>query len=135
MRHDGRTVRTTSRALAILLSLALAGCGTSTGTTFRNFTHANGEVTDWWSNPDDGNQVAFGRGDSGFVVINRAQDELEQTLPTSLAPGIYCDVTTGDLLAAGGCSGEAVEVAADGSITVDVPPMRALAIHIGARLP
>lgn len=102
---------------------------------FRNFTHANGEVTDWWSNPDDGNQVAFGRGDAGFVVINRSEAPLAQTLPTSLAPGTYCDVTTGDLLAAGGCSGGTVEVAADGSITVDVPPMRALAIHIGAKLP
>ena len=74
---------------------------------FRNFTHDRGEVTDWWSNPDDGNQVAFGRGDAGFVVINRSETPLAQTLATSMAPGAYCDVTSGAAARGGGLFREA----------------------------
>jgi alpha-amylase len=101
---------------------------------FRDFTAASASVTDWWANPADGNQVAFGRGSAGFVVINRSTKALAQTLHTSLAPGRYCDVVAGGLAPGGaGCTGAVVTVAADGSILVELPPLSAVAVHVGAR--
>ncbi|HEY9645908.1 MAG TPA: alpha amylase C-terminal domain-containing protein, partial [Chroococcidiopsis sp.] len=57
---------------------------------FRNATAADFRLTDWWSNGR--NQIAFGRGDRGFVVINREATPLNHTFSTSLAPGRYCDI-------------------------------------------
>ena len=100
---------------------------------FRDFTAGSPTVTDWWSNPADGNQVAFGRGSAGFVVINRSTSPLSQTLQTGLAAGTYCDVVNGDLAAgSAGCTGVSIAVAADGSARFDVPPMQAVALHVGA---
>jgi alpha-amylase len=102
---------------------------------FRDFTAHSPTVTDWWSNPNDPQQIAFGRGPAGFVVINRSESGLSQELQTSLAPGTYCDVVSGDLRAGGsGCTGPAVTVAADGKAMFDVPAMSAVAIHIGSKI-
>jgi alpha-amylase len=102
---------------------------------FRDFTAHSPTVTDWWSNPNDSQQIAFGRGSAGFVVINRSESELSQELQTSLAPGTYCDVVSGDLRAGGsGCTGLAVTVEAGGRATFDVPAMSAVAIHIGSKV-
>ena len=102
---------------------------------FRDVTTGSPVMTNWWSNPADGNQVAFGRGSSGFVVINRSTTRLSQTLQTGLAPGTYCDVVAGDLAAsATSCLGVAVTVAADGTAHFEIGPLAAIAIHIGARL-
>ena len=103
---------------------------------FRDFTASSPTVTDWWANPADGNQVAFGRRSSGFVAINRSTARMARTLHTSMAPGRYCDVVSGDLAAGGSsCTGAVVTVAADGTVDVQLPPMAALAIHVGVRLP
>lgn len=100
---------------------------------FRDFTDAVPEATDRWSNPTDGNQIAFGRGAAGFVVINRSTAVLTQTLHTSMAPGTYCDVVDGDPAAGSkSCTGAAVTVAADGTARFEVAAMHALAIHVGA---
>jgi len=102
---------------------------------FRDFTAGSPTVTDWWSNPSDGNQIAFGRGAAGFVVINRSTSPLSQTLQTGLAPGTYCDVVSGDLAATGaGCTGASITVGQDGRANFQITPMQAVAIHIGARL-
>ena len=113
---------------------------------FRDFTASAPAVTNWWSNPSDGNQVAFGRGSAGggtggsasgagFVVINRSTSPLSQTLQTGMAPGTYCDVVGGDLAAgAASCTGVAVTVGAAGTAHFEVPPMQAIAIHVGARI-
>jgi alpha-amylase len=107
---------------------------------FRDFTAYSPVVTNWWSNPDDGNQIAFGRGpaegpSTGFVVINRSSSPLSRTLPTGLPAGTYCDVVGGDLTPGGaGCSGEAVTVTADGTAEFQVPPLQAVAIHVGAEV-
>ncbi len=102
---------------------------------FRDFTDGAHEATDWWSNPADANQIAFGRGAAGFVVINRSTAVLTQTLHTSMAPGTYCDVVDGDLAAgARSCTGPAVTIAADGAARFEVAPMHALAIHLGSKM-
>jgi len=101
---------------------------------FRDFTADSATVTNWWSNPSDGNQIAFGRGSAGFVVINRSTHPLSQTLQTGMAAGAYCDVVGGDLAAGGhSCTGLSVTVAADGTAHFEIPALQAVAIHVGAR--
>ena len=100
---------------------------------FRNYTAPHFAVTDWWSNGN--NAIAFGRGDRGFVIINREDDDLNNTFQTGIAAGTYCDVTKGELTADGrGCTGPTVTVNETGQLTATLPPMSALAIHGGARV-
>jgi alpha-amylase len=102
---------------------------------FRDFTADSPAVTNWWSNPADGNQIAFGRGAAGFVAINRSTGPLSEKLQTGLAADTYCDVVGGDVTADWhGCTGASVVVAADGTAQFDVAPLQAIAIHSGARL-
>ncbi|GEK19554.1 alpha-amylase [Cellulomonas xylanilytica] len=77
---------------------------------------------DLWS---EGDAVAVGRGERGFVVVNLGDDELRAELATSLPDGDYCEV-----LEAQGCSRSTVR---DGAISVTVPPMSAQAWHVDAR--
>ncbi len=88
-------------------------------------------VTNWW---DDGmNQIAFGRGDQGFVVVNLSGAAMDQTLTTSLAAGEYCDVFSGAKTAAT-CSGSTVTVTATGAAAFSVPAMTAAVIYSGSKL-
>lgn len=101
---------------------------------FRDFTAGSQTVTDWWSNPTDGNQIAFGRGAAGFVVINRSTKPLSQTLQTGMAAGTYCDVVNGDLAASRtSCTGASITVGADGTAHFELDPMQAQAVHLGAK--
>jgi alpha-amylase len=102
---------------------------------FRNATMANWFTSDWW---DDGNgQIAFGRGNLGFVVINDEGGTLSRSFHTSLPAGSYCDVISGDWApgangAAGTCSGKVVTVDASGNATITVAAFTAAAIYAGA---
>ena len=98
---------------------------------------AGAPVVNAWNNGQ--NQLAFSRGDRGFVAINHEATPLAQALPTGLAPGSYCDVLSGDFTPARGaapasCSGTTVEIDASGNIDLDVAPETALAIHASAKL-
>jgi alpha-amylase len=103
---------------------------------FRNATIGNFFVTDWWDNA--GNQIAFGRGDKGFVVINKDGGTLSRIFKTSLAAGKYCDVISGEFsIGAGGattCTGNYITVDAAGNATFSVAAYSAGAIHVGARM-
>lgn len=100
---------------------------------FHNYTAGNFFVTDWWTNNED--QIAFGRGDAGFVVINREAGELSQTFQTSMTPGTYCNVIEGELTADGnGCTGPTLTVDEGGQLAVTVMGLSAAAIHVGARV-
>jgi alpha-amylase len=100
---------------------------------FRNATAATGQVVDWW---DDGSDaIAFGRGDRGFVVINREDSPLDQTFDTHLPPGTYCDVIAGDVTQKGakaGCSGQQITVDDKRRAHIKVPANYAAALHVGA---
>jgi alpha-amylase len=105
--------------------------------SFRNATIANFFVTDWWDN--GGNQIAFGRGDRGFVVINKENTSLTRTYKTSLAAGSYCNIISGDFTAATGttaatCSGTVVTVDSLGNASITAAAFGAAAIHSSARL-
>ncbi|MBD1916145.1 alpha-amylase family protein [Phormidium sp. FACHB-322] len=102
---------------------------------FRNATQPVAKVTDWWSN--QANQIAFGRGDRGFVVINREAQPLTHTFQTQLPQGRYCNVVQGGLSADGtACANNAKVVLVNraGQFTATLPEMTALAIHVEAKL-
>ncbi|WP_456845482.1 alpha-amylase [Cellulomonas sp. P5_C6] len=65
---------------------------------------------DEWS---DGDAVALGRGERGFVVVNAGDAELRTELATSLPDGDYCDV-----LSTQECASSTVK---NGKLTVVVP--------------
>ncbi len=91
----------------------------------------NQPLTHWWSNGS--NQIAFGRGDIGFVIINRETEPLTQTFQTSLPSGFYCNVIAAEAI---GCSSaEEVKVNWRGQITLTIGGMNAIAIHQGSRIP
>jgi alpha-amylase len=103
---------------------------------FRNYTASYPHVTNWWSNGN--NQIAFGRGDRGFVIINRETTPLTRTFQTSLAAGTYCNVIQSDLAAGSQhCSSEETTVTVDsqGQMTITVAPMDAIALQGDAKLP
>lgn len=97
---------------------------------FRNATAGQG-VNHWWDN--GANQIAFGRGNAGFVVINREGYPLTRTFTTNLPEGEYCNVIDGDFNA-GQCAAETVWVNSQGQVSVSVSAMTALALHVDARL-
>lgn len=97
---------------------------------FRNATQSAFYVSNWWDN--GGNQIAFGRGDKGFVVINGENSgTLNVTRQTGLAAGVYCDIINGDFVN-GTCTGPTITVAANGNASFNVGAKRASAIHVNA---
>ncbi len=94
-------------------------------------TVAGTEIRDWWDN--GANAIAFGRGDRGFVAINLETGPVSLDVPTSLAPGTYCDLLSGGL-GAGRCIGRSVEIDASGRVRLDLEADTGVAIHVGSRL-
>ncbi|WP_299490004.1 alpha-amylase family protein [Acaryochloris sp. IP29b_bin.137] len=101
---------------------------------FRNYTQPSFFTTDWWDNGQ--NQIAFGRGDRGFVVINRQSGpDLSRSFQTSLPAGSYCNVIQGDYDSGSNtCSGDTVVVDTNGQAQITVQPFSAVAIYGGAKL-
>ncbi len=109
--------------------------GIANAVAFRNHTVNNWNVTDWWSNNE--NQIAFGRGDLGFVVINKEGNALTRTFNTSMAADDYCNTFLSDFNeTTGACTGtnfEVITVNGDGTFTATIAPYSALMIHVGAK--
>ncbi|MDX1552017.1 MAG: carbohydrate-binding module family 20 domain-containing protein [Marinobacter sp.] len=76
-------------------------------------------VNNWWDNGN--NQIAFSRGNAGFVAINREGNSLSRNFSTTLADGNYRNVA-GD--------GACVTVQ-NGQVSLTVPAMQAAALHTG----
>ncbi len=90
---------------------------------FRNTTDGM-PVQRWWSNGND--QIAFARGDRGYVVINREEDPtITRFFDTGLPPGRYCDVLAADCAAP-------IVVNADGWAEITIGPLDAVALHVDA---
>ncbi|MDH6139584.1 alpha-amylase [Kitasatospora sp. GP30] len=89
---------------------------------------AGQSVSNWY---DDGsNLIAFSRGNRGWIAINNESSAKTVTVTTGLPAGSYCDVIHGNLTpSSGACSGSTVTVAANGTATVTVPAMDAVALY------
>ncbi|KAL7850851.1 hypothetical protein AOLI_G00212070 [Acnodon oligacanthus] len=100
---------------------------------FRNLV--NGEpLSNWWDNGS--NQVAFGRGSRGFIVINNDDWTLDVTLNTGLPGGTYCDVISGQKEGSS-CTGKQVQVGGDGRATFNISNSEEdpfIAIHADSKL-
>lgn len=92
-------------------------------------------VENWWSNGE--NQIAFSRGNQGFIVFNGQYGvDLSQSLQTGLPAGTYCDIGTGAKVGTS-CSGSSVTVTDSGIADIFLSASVTegfLAIHVDARL-
>ncbi|MEE6514908.1 hypothetical protein FKM82_023338 [Ascaphus truei] len=100
---------------------------------FRNVVDGQA-FTNWWDNGS--NQVAFGRGNRGFIILNNDDWNLDVTVNTGLPAGTYCDVISGQKEGSR-CTGKQIGVGSDGSARFqisnnDEDPF--VAIHVDARL-
>jgi alpha-amylase len=91
-------------------------------------------VNDWWDNGN--NQIAFGRGDKGFIVFNNEGYDLNVSLQTGLPAGTYCDIISGEK-SGSSCTGASVTI--DGSkkghfFISSGADDGVLAIHVNAKL-
>lgn len=75
-------------------------------------------------------QIAFGRGSSGFIVINNEDGDWATTFSTGLQDGTYCDVYAGPKVASG-CAGKTYTVSG-GSFNATVTGRNAIALHTQA---
>ena len=74
-------------------------------------------MTNFWDNGKD--QIAFSRGNRGFIAINNDNVPLTAKIQTSLPPGVYCDIITADVVD-GRCTGRTVTVASDGTVNLNI---------------
>ncbi|XP_049948012.1 alpha-amylase 1-like [Schistocerca serialis cubense] len=89
-------------------------------------------MSNWW---DNGNyQIAFSRGNTGFIAINNeANSDLKQTLQTGLPAGSYCDVISGNK-SGSSCTGKTITINGDGTAYIEIPYNQddgVVAIHTG----
>ncbi|XP_068605416.1 alpha-amylase-like [Brachionichthys hirsutus] len=101
--------------------------------TFRNVV--NGQPhSNWWDNQS--NQVAFGRGNRGFIVFNNDDWVLDVSLNTGMPSGYYCDVISGEK-EGNKCTGKQIKVDDNGKAhfkisNSDEDPF--VAIHANSKL-
>ena len=86
------------------------------------------------------NQIAFSRGNKGFVAINNEFSAWNSTFQTGMPAGTYCNVILGQLNAANnGCTGAAVVVNSTGQATLNIAAnggsvVPAVAIHANQKV-
>ncbi len=91
------------------------------GTDFANFSS------------DGANVIAFGRGDKGFVAINREAAAYHLLAATGLVAGTYCDLLTGGR-SGNTCAGASVVVDTQGRIDYSLGANTAIAIDGASKL-
>ncbi|XP_055551424.1 alpha-amylase B-like [Wyeomyia smithii] len=99
---------------------------------FRNAV-ADTELTNWYDN--GAYQIAFCRGNRGFVAFNLQGADFDQTMQTCLPAGTYCDVISGNIQN-GSCTGTSIQVAQDGTARVFIAGIGSygvLAIHVNSK--
>lgn len=100
---------------------------------FRNAVD-NADLTNWWDNGN--NQIAFSRGNRGFVAFNNDNYDLNSSLQTGLPAGTYCDVISG-LKSGSSCTGKSIQVGSDGRANISIGSSEddgVVAIHVNAKL-
>lgn len=101
---------------------------------FRNVVKGT-SVENFWDNGS--NQIAFSRGNKGFIAFNgQFNVNLNTWLQTNLPAGTYCDVISGDKVG-NSCSGRSAIVYADGRAEIILPANAedgVFAIHVDSKL-
>lgn len=98
---------------------------------FRNVV-GDESIHSWWDN--DNNQIAFCRGNRGFIAFNNEPSEMKTKLFTCLPSGVYCDAITGEIVN-GQCSGTTVVVDENGEAFINIAAnVGVQAIHIGVKM-
>jgi alpha-amylase len=94
---------------------------------FRRQTQSQPMTTWTQINPS---AVAFGRGGKGFLAINAGTTAVSARVPVDLPPGRYGDILNG----APGTDNLRNELIVDEqqTVTISLPPMSAMATHVGA---
>ena len=101
---------------------------------FRSAAHGQAQ-TNWVTG--SANQIAFGRGNVGFVALNNSTSAWSRSFYTGLPAGTYCNVVHGVKNAGGtACASDSVTVDASGNATITVPAdggatVPAVAIYTG----
>lgn len=101
---------------------------------FRNHV-GNSKLHNFWYNPRNENQIAFCRGNKGFIAFTNEGD-LRALLDVCVPPGIYCDVISGEKVNEI-CTGKTVVVGLLGRAYISILAMErngVLAIHTGAKI-
>ncbi|XP_067950443.1 alpha-amylase A-like [Watersipora subatra] len=91
-------------------------------------------VENWWSNGD--NQIAYSRGKAAFIAFNNEDGNMSMSLFTSLPPGQYCDIISGDLLN-GICTGKTIRVGYHSEAEIDIDGSSQdpiIAFHLGSKV-
>jgi alpha-amylase len=78
-----------------------------------------------------GNTVAFCRGGNACIALNRGGNDWSITVKWPLPPGKYCDVIQSDNTHT--CA--TVTIQEDGSASLNVPALSAVALHVGKMQP
>jgi len=95
-------------------------------------TVGSSDMTNWVS--PSSQQIAFGRGALGFVVINNADSPWTAKFTTSLPSGTYCNAAWVVAAFTGStCTGSAFTIASDGSFSTVIPARHSIALHTGAK--
>lgn len=102
---------------------------------FRSATHGQ-NVSNWVQGTN--NQIAFSRGNVGFVAINNDSSAWNASLYTGLPAGTYCNVVHGTV-SGSTCTGDAITVGSNGYATVSIAAnggstVPAVAIYTGQKL-
>lgn len=101
---------------------------------FRNHV-GNSQLHSFWYNPRNENQIAFCRGNKGFIAFTNDGD-LRSLLDVCVPAGIYCDVISGEMVN-GRCTGKTVVVGLLGKAYIRILAREqngVLAIHTGAKI-
>ncbi|NXI16535.1 AMYP amylase, partial [Irena cyanogastra] len=124
---------------ARLYKMAIGGAVADMACVFRNMVIFRNVVdgepfSNWWDNGS--NQVAFGRGNKGFIIFNNDDWNMSVYVQTGLPAGTYCDVISGQK-ENNKCTGKQVYVSGDGMANFQIntdaeDPF--IAIHVDAKL-
>lgn len=93
---------------------------------FRNRTDRVFSYNNWWSNGYD--QIAFGRGNAGFVVINYSVYEMNREFQTSLPAGQYCNILDTNYDLVNRQCAHPITVQSDGTFIATLSPFTAIAM-------
>ena len=85
---------------------------------FRNIVY-NETISNWWDN--GGNQIAFSRGNKGFIAINNDdKNNFVHDFDTRMPEGKYCDIISG-VIEKGQCNGTVITVHLGSIVNIRIP--------------